>query len=635
WNIGKFGDVPLEDLDSVYSYDFISEMIERCVTNNVDMFGNVKKIQNHEELDGDIILEFSYNDGARVLEKPLTWMEMLYIVCKNYIDIDDKHILVTRYPTEWEKSTKALKIHIMTLIPVHHTSTVEVLGVRYEDHFPIVDEHIDMEHIDKYIETGIKLNASIFSAMGADCDGDAISVKPVYSTEANKEIADSFGKMINLTTINGDFVRDISRDAKHTMFTFTRDGKQYDKPRTVKQDHPFIKYLLEEKFDYLDFNKIMDNCSSFEYGKRPVCELTDKVVIKHKGKDFETTVGRLILNRGYFNSIWFNKDTHMYINTVLDKKGVGKLYNKLVYMSLEKKIIVGGSQRDNTLALTKIIDAISDFNMKFGASFNASVSIDMMMPNEDWEKFRVEAIEKYKDPKTGKVPVEKLGELEKEIVEYSKKHFNDNTMMEIYESGAKASWDADFKELNIFLGATPALTGKEPIVSMNSLSKGMDINDMVGQANAGLVGGYSKSKATAQAGYIYKKIANAFQTVRAVRGDCGTDKFLKVTIKRESDLYGRYVKDGNKLVHITSDNIDKYIGKEIEMRSPVFCKQSGEDYCETCIGTTPFSVMDTDEVDIGLYTVRYATTLLNLYMKANHSLTVDFTKIDDINKFIE
>ena len=68
--------------------------------------------------------------------------------------------------------------------------------------------------------------------------------------------------------------------------------------------------------------------------------------------------------------------------------------------------------------------------------------------------------------------------------------------------------------------------------------------------------------------------------------DCGTKLTMKVEItSKNKDLFlYRYIVDKktNNLVLLDAENIDSYVGKIVDMRSPMFCND--ECYCNKCMG---------------------------------------------------
>ena len=86
----------------------------------------------------------------------------------------------------------------------------------------------------------------------------------------------------------------------------------------------------------------------------------------------------------------------------------------------------------------------------------------------------------------------------------------------------------------------------------------------------------------------------------------------------------RYVIDNGKLVMLTKENIDKYVGKKIKLRSIMYC---GCDYgvCLTCAGRL-YEKLQIDSIGLSASTLTGA--LLNLKMKAIHDSSVKLQEVD-------
>ena len=92
--------------------------------------------------------------------------------------------------------------------------------------------------------------------------------------------------------------------------------------------------------------------------------------------------------------------------------------------------------------------------------------------------------------------------------------------------------------------------------------------------------------------------------------DCGTKRTLDVkltnTIKKDY-MYRYIVADNGSLVLLTPENMDKYVGKTVKMRSPMMCV--GEKICNHCAGDLFYKL---GIKNAGLTASRVATTLTRL-----------------------
>lgn len=138
---------------------------------------------------------------------------------------------------------------------------------------------------------------------------------------------------------------------------------------------------------------------------------------------------------------------------------------------------------------------------------------------------------------------------------------------------------------------------------------------------------YPKAIGTAVSGYFSKQIIAALQavTMDGKGSDCGSKGFLKVIIEQNSvkDFLYRYIIENGKLILLDDNNINKYIGKEVKMRSPMYC--ISKKICRTCAGLM-YEKLNIE--NIGLTAARVSSTLLNLSMKKFHDTSSKISKID-------
>ena len=139
---------------------------------------------------------------------------------------------------------------------------------------------------------------------------------------------------------------------------------------------------------------------------------------------------------------------------------------------------------------------------------------------------------------------------------------------------------------------------------------------------------YKLKCGTQVSGYLAKELSSALQTeVLGENGsDCGTTKGLSVTIPagKPDDYLYRYIIENDKLIWLTPDIISKYIGKEVKMRSPMFCIAK-DCICSKCAGEDFYKL---GKKAIGLTATKVATTCSRLNMKKFHENLVKTRDID-------
>ena len=80
----------------------------------------------------------------------------------------------------------------------------------------------------------------------------------------------------------------------------------------------------------------------------------------------------------------------------------------------------------------------------------------------------------------------------------------------------------------------------------------------------------------------------------------------------------RNILDGTKIVQLTPDNFDMYVGKKVQMRTPNYCIT--REICSVCLGDMSYRLKFRH---IGLHVARFTNKLMNLSMKAFHDMSAD------------
>lgn len=143
---------------------------------------------------------------------------------------------------------------------------------------------------------------------------------------------------------------------------------------------------------------------------------------------------------------------------------------------------------------------------------------------------------------------------------------------------------------------------------------------------------FSRAVSTQQGGYVSKQLSAALQNVVAddEGSDCGSKNYITIELTNGNidDYKYRYIIDKNKLICLTPEVIQTYIGKKVKMRTPMYCKN--KKYCSKCIGEFYYKI---GIKNIGLTTNKIGGTLLNLSLKQMHSNTIS-SKMIDVEDFI-
>ena len=95
-------------------------------------------------------------------------------------------------------------------------------GDTYYPKFPkIRQEDIGTDTSNKFIDT-LNLSNLLLAGIGGDYDGDQVTLKFLYSEEANKEAREIIESRKHLLGLDGKYVRESDKEAIQAMYSLTR-----------------------------------------------------------------------------------------------------------------------------------------------------------------------------------------------------------------------------------------------------------------------------------------------------------------------------------------------------------------------------------------------------------------------------
>ena len=395
--------------------------------------------------------------------------------------------------------------------------------------------------------------------------------------------------------------------------------------RISEEDKRYLLSLKPEDITYELGMKLFADTVKKENGKivevKSRFEPTDTFHLKaneyFNKTDIETTVGSFIFNKFIIEPLF--TEFMDYVNYEINKSGLGKLESELSDLLLNDKI--------NTDTMHDYFGRIQWLGMQFHEPLAASFTMRGLKPLKSVIKRRDELLEEHKEElEKGNITV--MSAIEKELVAMAEKEVGDDPSFDLYYSGARGSISNNYKQLSITKGPVFNKTiGKYQFIQ-KSFFEGIRKEDIAAAATNVVNGQYPKSCGTAVSGYKAKQVSSLGQAVvlRKDIQDCGTKGYQELVIppSMKSKFLYRYIIDGDKLVLLTKENIDNYVGKKIKLRSIMYCgADSG--VCMTCAGKQYEQI----EIDsIGLTTSTLTGALLNLKMKSFHDSSVKMQAID-------
>lgn len=131
-----------------------------------------------------------------------------------------------------------------------------------------------------------------------------------------------------------------------------------------------------------------------------------------------------------------------------------------------------------------------------------------------------------------------------------------------------------------------------------------------------------------------KLFMSAFQHIKLLEpgSDCGTKRYIEMTVtdKNIDGIMYSYVISGNKLVEITSENRDQFIGKKVKLRFSSMC-EAKDGICNACAGNLFYRL---GIMNVGAATPQIPSKLKLLSMKLFHDDQLNFTEMDPMKVFL-
>lgn len=341
---------------------------------------------------------------------------------------------------------------------------------------------------------------------------------------------------------------------------------------------------------------------------------------KKNKKPFKTTVGIWIFNKYFIEEDLF--DIFHYINKTVNDGLYGDINTKLSYALAEDKITV---------------KQMADYNMKcqlfmgYVSVLSPNYTEKMLTCTKAINIKKKELLEKYKkEIEAGDAVV--ATKMEKELLDYAKEYMKDDPSMDMFLSGARGSIGNNFKNMFVMKGVIkdPDPNAKHPYkVATSNYIDGISPEEYALFANALAAGPYSRAAKTANGGYMEKLFLGALQhiVIGQEGSDCGTQNTITVKLDKKnikSFMYS-YIKEGNKLIELTSENLDKYIGKTVKIRFASLCEFKHGVKCHKCMGNAWYRLGKTNG---GVATPKIPSTLKNISMKAFHDSVQKLEAID-------
>ena len=210
----------IEDYQIQFSDEVLKKELDRFIHGYSDRFRPVKvlcKVKGKQEYLDLKWKGFYKEPDVKALknERPLTWCDVIYMACEEAVK--DRMILITRYPIDTFYNEFATKIRLSSTIETEEAVFDNVVYTHYPK---IRKEDIGKDTSSSFIDT-MNICNGYLDSIGGDYDGDMVTIKGVYTDEANAELKKQLASNIHFINLGGNPVISTSKESIQALYAMT------------------------------------------------------------------------------------------------------------------------------------------------------------------------------------------------------------------------------------------------------------------------------------------------------------------------------------------------------------------------------------------------------------------------------
>ena len=210
----------IEDYQIQFSDEMLKKELDRFIHGYSDRFRPVKvlcRVKGKQEYLELKWKGFYKEPDAKALQKerPLTWCDIIYMACEEAVK--DRMILITRYPIDTFYNEFATKIRLSSTIETEEAVFNDVVYTHYPK---IRKEDIGKDTSSSFIDT-MNICNGYLDSIGGDYDGDMVTIKGVYTDEANAELKKQLASNIHFINLGGNPVISTSKESIQALYAMT------------------------------------------------------------------------------------------------------------------------------------------------------------------------------------------------------------------------------------------------------------------------------------------------------------------------------------------------------------------------------------------------------------------------------
>lgn len=153
---------------------------------------------------------------SKIANRKLTWTDLFYLAAVDVVK--NRHVYITRYPLEDYFGIYPSKVNVLSTFKTKGM----YVGSQYYQYYPDIDLSKPKNLISGLFIDSLQVYNSFLQGLGGDFDGDMVTIRGVFTNEANEEAEKLIRSKRNILTITGKNNRPISMEAIQTLYELTK-----------------------------------------------------------------------------------------------------------------------------------------------------------------------------------------------------------------------------------------------------------------------------------------------------------------------------------------------------------------------------------------------------------------------------
>jgi DNA-directed RNA polymerase beta' subunit len=224
---GEIKYVHLKDPELYFNEEYIKKQIDKFIFSYGDRFEPIMLPVDDPEFKDGVYMSFAgrfFKQGvpeeeSPLVDRPATWCDVLFQAA---VDVtSNKMVYITRYPVLDYFGMFPSKV---TVLSTHDTVPMYV-GSKLYKNYPNVDIKMPKDKVSVYFVDTITMSNLFLHGLGGDYDGDQVTVKGLYSQEANREAEEIMMGKHHILNIYGQNMRKTTNEGIQTLYMLTKFEK--------------------------------------------------------------------------------------------------------------------------------------------------------------------------------------------------------------------------------------------------------------------------------------------------------------------------------------------------------------------------------------------------------------------------